>query len=501
MRFALAALTALALLIHGYHPFAEDGGLYVAGTEYLLDPSLFPYKTAFVTAHLHYSVFAYTIAALVRISRLPLPWVLLGGYVLSLWLTLYASLQLLRRCRFQPIAQLAGLSLMAAWATLPVAGTSLLLLDPYLTARSLSTPLSLLAIAFALDEWSSGRDAIRSLLACLACLLLAALFHPLMAAYAVAMVISLRVVRLRAWPRAAAILAGLAVIAATVVHLLAPQESPAVVHAAVSRYYWFLSQWQWYELCGLLGPIAILSIVLFKHRGATSPSIVRLCRAGLIATGIATLIDLLYAHRDAATHLVARLQPLRVFLLIYAVMTLLLAASLTQRLLTSRLTKQLRWLVLCIVFLLNAGTLFLVQRLTFPASRHLELPWLAPVNPWSQAFVWVRDNTPTNALFALDADYITTPGEDAQTFRATARRSALPDFSKDGGEASITPSLAQLWQQGITAQQGLSAQPDAVRAARLQPLGVTWMLLHASAVTRSPCPFDNGVVKVCRLDP
>jgi hypothetical protein len=496
----LLLLTAAMFLIHGYHPFAEDGGIYVAGTEYLLDATLFPHNTAFVTAHLHYSVFAYSLAALVRITHLRLEWVLLGAYTLSLWLMLYASLQVLQRCRFQPRAQLAGASLLAVWATLPVAGTSLLLLDPYLTARSLSTPLSLLAIAFALDDWSSGRDGNRSLLTCMACLALAALFHPLMAAYAVAMVISLRIVRLRSWPRAALILAGVALIAATAAYLLAPPESPTVVAASVSRYYWFLSQWHWYELCGLIGPVVILTLLLVSHRDGRSP-IVTLCRASLIVGIIATLTDLLYAHRDAPTHLVARLQPLRVFLLLYAIMTLLLAASLTQRLLASRLSTQTRWLILSTVFLLNACTLFYVQRMTFPASRHLELPWLTSANPWSQAFLWARNNTPTTALFALDADYITTSGEDAQTFRATARRSALPDFSKDGGEASITPSLAQLWQQGVTAQQDLSAQPDALRAARLRPLGVTWMVLHASAITRFPCPFDNGVVKVCRLEP
>jgi hypothetical protein len=503
-------LTVAMLLIHGYHPFAEDGGIYVAGTEYLLDPSLFPHATAFVTAHLHYSVFAYTLVALVRITHLPLLWILLGGYVFSLWLMLYASLQILQRCCFQPLAQLAGLSLLAAWATLPIAGTSLLLLDPYLTARSLSTPLSLLAIAFALDDWSRstsgplasrGLAANQSLLACVACLVLAALFHPLMAAYAVAVVVSLRAVRLRAWPQAAFILAGIAVIVAAVVRLLAPPEPAAVVDAAVSRYYWFLSQWQWYELCGLLGPVAVLTSLLFVHRGGTSPSIVRLCRASLVVAGTATLIDLLYAHRDASTHLVARLQPLRVFLLVYAIMTLLLVASLTQRLLASRLSAQLHWLVVSAVFLLNAGILCSAQRMTFPASRHLELPWRAPANPWSQAFLWARNNTPAGALFALDADYITAPGEDAQTFRATALRSALPDFSKDGGEAAITPSLAQLWQQGVAAQHGLSAQTDAVRRSNLRPLGVTWMLLHASAITSFPCPFDNGVVKACRLAP
>ncbi|HSU18545.1 MAG TPA: hypothetical protein VLI45_02275, partial [Acidobacteriaceae bacterium] len=50
--FLLSALTLATLLIHGYHPLAEDGGLYVAGVEYTLDPGLFPHLTQFVSEHL-----------------------------------------------------------------------------------------------------------------------------------------------------------------------------------------------------------------------------------------------------------------------------------------------------------------------------------------------------------------------------------------------------------------------------------------------------------------
>ena len=72
-----------------------------------------------------------------------------------------------------------------------------------------------------------------------------------------------------------------------------------------------------------------------------------------------------------------------------------------------------------------------------------------------QAFLWIRGNTPKDALFALDADYINAPGEDAQSFRAIAERSALPDYSKDGGEASIAPDLTAAWSIGQAAQRGL----------------------------------------------
>jgi hypothetical protein len=500
----LIFLTLTTLLIHGYHPLAEDGGLYVAGIEYLLNPALFPHDTAFVTAHLHYSIFAITIAEVMRITHIPLAWVLLLAYGFSLWLTLYAGLQILRRCFDNATAQFAGIALLATWATLPVAGTSLLLIDPYLTARSFSTPLSLLAIAFALDDWSSLNRlpsiqrplglVRRPAVACAICLLIAALFHPLMAIYAIAMVLTLRILRLEKPLVGLCLLAVFAIAAAMVLQSLAPPDPLSVTAAAISRYYWFLSQWHWYELCGLIGPPCILLLIL---REKESTPTAQLCKASLALSSLAVLMALLFAHERSSSHFIARLQPLRGFLLTYALMPLLLGASLAQRFIKRPI--QLFAPVFAAVLFISAGTLFYVQRVTFPASQHIELPWTPPANPWSRAFRWSSRNTPTDALFALDANYITTPGEDAQAFRATSLRSSLADFSKDGGEASITPTLSDLWQQGVKAQANLSAQSDTERDDNLEPLGVTWMVLHADSLTVHVCPYNNGVVKVCSL--
>ena len=499
----LSALSLATLLVHGYHPLAEDGGLYVAGVEHLLNPALFPHDTAFVTAHLRFSLFAPLVAGVVSSTHLPLPWVLLLVELFSIGLTLFAARLLLRRCLLSDAAQLGGVALLAAWWTLPVAATSLMLFDPYVTARSLSTPLSLLAIAFALDIDTDSTTRRRSALLCALCLLLVALVHPLMAAYALALVLVMLTAarttgrhRIGLWT----LLTAIALASATVLHLMAPTESPAVIAAAHSRYYWFLSQWHWYELSGLAGPLAVLALLLRAHLSRAADA---LCRACIGLGLLAVLIALLFAHDSTPTHLIARMQPLRAWLLLYAIMTLLLGAALTR----SALQSQRRSINLLPVatLLCIATMMFVCQRRTFPASPHLELPMLAAdnphLNPWSRAFVWARDNTPVNALFALDANYISIPGEDAQTFRATAQRSALPDFSKDGGEASIMPSLATLWQQGVTAQTSLSTETDAARNARLLPLGVTWIVLRSTAVTAHPCPYDNGTVKVCRLEP
>jgi hypothetical protein len=508
----ITALTLTTLLIHGYHPLAEDGGLYVAGVQLTLDPTLFPHYTVFVSEHLHFSVFAPTLAFIVRLTHLSLAWVLLLTDLFSLWLTFYAARKILQRTIAGDTAQLAALCLLAAFWTLPIAGTSLLLMDPYVTARSLSTPLSLLAVAFALDF----RPTLRPLFYSALCLILAAAFHPLMAAYAFAFILVLRLTRLRQRHLAWALLTLAALTLAAAMYHLAPNETPAIVAAEKSRYYWFLSQWQWFELLGLAGPLAVLAALLRHFRKYPNPlsdTAVTLCRASIAISCIAILVVLFFAHENARTHLVARMQPLRVFLLIYAVMTLLLGATLTQLVLEARarLHSSAARLTLAsipaVILLALAATMFYVQRQTFPASEHLELPWLAQQNPnpWVRAFLWARVNTPPDALFALDAKYVNEDGEDAQTFRATALRSALPDFSKDGGEAAITPALAAQWQRAADAQINLSTPtsvpPDAARDARLHPLGVTWIVLHSTAPTAHPCPYNNGSIKVCNIAP
>jgi hypothetical protein len=494
----LTALSLLVLLVHGYHPFAEDGGLYVAGIQHTLNPTLFPHYTAFVTEHLRFSLFAPVLAATVCLTHQPLDRVLLLTNLFSIFLTLFAAHQILRRCISSEAAQLAGVALLAAWWTLPIAGTSLLLMDPYVTARSLSTPLSLLAIAFALDGLRS-----RSAIVCALCLILTALFHPLMAAYAFALVVAIHASRSKRRNRVALLLTLLVFALAATLQLHAPHESPAVAAAAISRYYWFLSQWQWFELLGLAGPLVILAVLLRSQSARLNEASKTLIHACLFAGCVAILIALLFAHESYATHSVARLQPLRVFLPIYAIMTLLLGAALMQAFQVRPRPRSTQLLVPTTAFLSLCALMFFVQRKTFPASPHIEFPGRESHNhnPWVQAFLWARDNTPPDALFALDARYVNEDGEDAQTFRAWSLRSALPDFSKDGGEASITPSLADAWQQSALAQKALSTEPDDLRDADLKPLGATWMVLHSSAPTALPCPYDNGTVKVCRLNP
>src|SRR6185437_10126189 len=216
------------------------------------------------------------------------------------------------------------------------------------------------------------------------------------------------------------------------------------------------------------------------------------------------IVTVAFAHESYAAHVIARLQPLRAFLMIYAVMLLLLGASIQRAFeyLASRGPRSLRFGITPLLFV-GAFWMFLAERSDFPGSPHVELPWQLQQsqNPWVRAFLWCRDNAPRNALFALDAHYITIPGEDAQTFRAIAQRSALPDFSKDGGEAAITPHLADEWVAGFTAQLNLGQQTASQLREHLAPFGVDWVILRADSPASLNCPYENGRLKVCTLQP
>jgi len=383
----------------------------------------------------------------------------------------------------------------------------LMLMDPYVTARSISTPCGLLALVGALEflapRFWAGDERWSGLALCGVALMAATAMHPLMGGYALGSVLLLGVLLsqrrlVRVWGTVG--LGVTAVAVAAGMQLMAPAESVDYQRVALTRTYWFLSQWRWYELIGLVAPLLILSVVALGRRKDGDAARVGLARMAMIAGALAAIVAMLFARMGSATHLVARLQPLRTFQLVYVVMILTLGAWLGEQVLKRQAW---RWFV---VFSLLAGVMVCVERTTFPASKHLELPGARSWNPhgssgnaWEQAFVWISRNTPKDAVFALDADYITRPGEDAQGFRAIAERSVLPDFSKDGGLVANKPGLTAAWSQGQAVQKELSEEPDARRSSELRPLGVTWVVLERTAATAFACEYANEVVKVCRL--
>jgi hypothetical protein len=322
----------------------------------------------------------------------------------------------------------------------------------------------------------------------------AALLHPLMAIYLGAMALTLWMAR---WQRARrlAALPALAVLAAGGICILqrGVVESPAYIQAVLTRSYFYLEDWHWYESLGIVLPVLLLFGLAAVMRSRCSENARAVALAAAVGGVSVSLVSMVYVHRGSASHLLARLQVLREFQFVYLLMFLLVGALVGRYVL-----RQAAWRWAAYLCLLVMG-LFMVQRATYPSSQQMEAPWRETRNPWTQAFLWARAHTPRDAVFALDAHYITAEGEDAQGFRAIAERSALADYSKDGGAAAIFPELAEQWRNDVTATTGLDGMSDEQRKGTLRPLGVTWLVLRSSTATLLACPYRNSEIAVCRL--
>lgn len=494
------ALTVVAVLVQGYHPFAEDGGLYLAAVKKILNPSLYPSWTDFVTTQTRFSRFAPIVASVVRFSHLHLMTAMLLLYVASIWGTLLAGWLLAERCFGRVSACIGAASLLALWLAVPVAGTSLMLMDPYVTARSISTPCTLFAFAGAIDVQRYVKYgftiSLPRAIAYLGCAVFAEIAHPLMATYGLACVVLFLALALPTRKLRIAVAGGLialAIAAAMCIFYVAPPQSREYIQAAQTRSYWFIDTWQWYELLGIVAPPFVVAAIALRETDRKRDVRRIIAQTVALAGIVGVTIAVGFARLSSESYAVARLQPLRIFQFIYLIMLVMLGAFIGAEFLHRKLW---RWACFIVV---SGSSMFYVQTQTYPHSAHLEFPWNHSTNGWQQAFLWIREHTPNNALFALDATYISAAGEDSQNFRAMAERSALPDSSKDGGLAAIAPELASEWSYGESLQRHLDRGSDLNRVNKLAPLAVTWVVLSSHAETAFPCPFQNQSVKVCRV--
>ena len=156
-----------------------------------------------------------------------------------------------------------------------------------------------------------------------------------------------------------------------------------------------------------------------------------------------------------------------------------------------------RWLALFVPLSLG---MYFAQRAVFPATNHIEWPWAQPRNAWEQAFVWIRANTPTEALFALNPRHMDLPGEDEIGFRACAERSMLADAVKDKGASTMFPPLAVKWLEQVQDAKDWKqfGREDFDRLR--QKYGVSWVVIEQPGLANLDCPFQNSAVRVCRLD-
>jgi hypothetical protein len=471
----------VVVLVHGYHPFAGDAGIYVAGIRHILDPSLYPLNAAFPTAFTRLSVLPWVVAAVVRVTQLPLAWILLAAHLLSVFLFLFACFRLAARLFPGEASRWCAMLLAAACFTLPVAGTALSVMDPYITARSFSTPLSLLALAECVD---------RAWLRSVVLLILATLVHPLMGAYAAFFVLLCALVAAKRTGLAILACSALFAIAGGAILLAHGTVSPAYREAVdlPQRSFLFLARWHWYEILGLLLPVLLYALAVPRLRSAEAMR--ALCLTSLLC-GITSLLPAALFVRPTGPATLVPLQVLRNFHFIYTMGIVLCGGILAGLIFRSRIAG---FSLLALIFAGMAVT----QSRAWPGCNHIEWPGARPANPWRQAFLWIRDNTPHDAVFAFNPELLYLPEEDEQGFRAIAERDHLAD-DKDAGIVAVLPRLAERWSLQRDAQLNVDGMTDAQRMAALTPLGATWILLAPQAETQFSCPYRNGVVVVCRM--
>ena len=111
----------------------------------------------------------------------------------------------------------------------------------------------------------------------------------------------------------------------------------------------------------------------------------------------------------------------------------------------------------------------------------------------------MRDNTPVDAVFAIDPKYMLK--DDQHGFRAIAERSRLADAVKDAGAVTMFPEppFAEHWLEQVTDQGGWEKFQVADLQRLQQKYGITWVVLQQPGLSGLMCPYKNDTLLVCRL--
>ncbi len=474
----LPLLSVAAVLVQGYHLGTDDAEIYTPAIKQIVDPSLYPRSAEFFLAHARYGHLSSVAGHSARLLHLRADPAILLWHLLGVFLLVYAGWRVAGTLFTSRRAVWGAVAALALTLSVPVAGTALVIADPYLTARSFSTPFSLLAVAALLrgERWGL-----------VAWLLLTGYVHPQMVVYTVGLLAFLLFPVLspaRMPARAAAV--------PSLLKSFSLQPATGTDHDLLySRTFFFASLWRWWEYLGILLPLAILAACSRAQLRGLSAAGRRVCRA-LVAFGMVSTAFWLMLAASPRFDSLQRLQPMRSFDLIYIFLFLILGGLLAEYALGAR---PWRWAAF---FAPLAAGMCALNLALYPASPHIELPGRAGANRWLAAFYWVRANTPKDAFFALDPRYLELPGEDEHGFRAVAERGRLADFYKDSGVATMFPELGEKWARDERALGGWNGFDRDAFARLHRQTGADWVVLER-AVPGLACPYGQSGILVCRI--
>ena len=474
----------------GYHPGAEDDSLYLAAVKTDVNPALFPHDAEFFQLQMRTSVFAAWMARFVLGTGMSVAWAELLWQWLCLLLVIWSCWCIVGHLFKETAARWAGVAMVSAMLTLPVSGTGLYFMDQYLHPRNPATALILFGVSrmMAGKRWQA-----------VPLVVLAFLMHPLMGALGISFCTVLALVlceplcaRLSSLGRRPGPDAAAPVAAFFPFLWIFGKPSQPWREAIQTRHMFLLYQWKWYEWLGAFAPLLLFWLIARMARRRGEITLYRFATAVLIY-GVFQQAVAMVILSPAAPIGMTTLEPMRYLQLVYVFMALIGGAYLGRYVLKARAW---RWAV----FLLVAnGGMFLAQRQLFAASPHIELPQMTSANPWLEAFDWIRLNTPLDAYFALDPNYITAPGEDCHGFRALAERGMMADINKDTSTVTKQPTLAWAWKRQVEARKGWSSFQFADFERLKAEFGVDWALVSNPPPAGLDCRWHNDVLSVCRI--
>ncbi|MGB6191770.1 MAG: hypothetical protein WBF42_04830, partial [Terracidiphilus sp.] len=429
-------------------------------------------------------------AEFVRATGIPVAWAELWWQFISIFLILLASWSIISQLFEDAVARWAGIAMLGAMFTLPVAGTALYIVDQYLHPRAMATALILFAVSriLAQKQWQA-----------VPMLAMSFALHPLMGALGISFccVLSLVLIepvhdrlRLLIWREVPQ--ATMPAIVLLPVGWLFEPPSPIWLRAIGTRHWFRLYQWTWYEWLGAIAPIAIFWVLARIARKRRNLKLAQVATAIFIYSIFQQAVAMVILGPKELVTLTA-LEPMRYLHIVYIFLTLIGGAYLGEYILG---TKKWRWAAF---LLLASGGMLYAQRQIFSGTEHIEWPGASSSNPWLQAFAWVRVNTPTDAYFAMDPNYMAAPGEDYHSFRALAERSQLADAIKDTSVISKVPELGPTWEKQVAAQAGWSHFELSDFERLKHDFGVNWVLVSYPQAPGLDCRWHNGTLAVCQI--
>jgi len=479
--------TAAGFLVMGYHPGIEDDGVYLSAVKSDLNPALYPHDAEFFRIQLQATLFDKLVAGFVHWTGIPVASTELLWQLASIFLILFSCWRIAQLLFPDKRAHWAGVAMVAAMLTLPVAGTALFLADQHLHPRNVATGLILVAVwrILAGKHWQA-----------IPLLLVSFAVHPIMAAmgmsfcFFLSLTASERITRrMRGWRGARH---GAETAAVVPLGWIFEAPTPIWRKAMATRRYYFLYQWTWYEWLGALAPLLLFWLLWRFARNHGETLLARFALAVFIYCVFQQAFAMIVLGTPSLVR-ITPLQPMRFLHLIYFFMVLMGGCLLGKYLLKARFW---RWAVFLAAI---NGSMFAAQRSQFSGSEHLELPGRPEANQWLQAFAWIRANTPTDAYFAVGPEYLAAAGEDYHSFRALAERSQLADAIKDTAVVTQVPELGPAWERQVEAQNGWEHFQLADFERLKKEFGVDWVLVEYPQVEGLDCRWHDDGLTVCRI--